>query len=260
METNSATEATVKGSKKDLSVLEMLQTPVFVVDKNRKVVYGNDSFAELVGKRKEHLEGALVTSLIKSEISGVENALATGDSSHIETWATIKDRKYFFEYMPTPTYDSKGNITGAIETIVDRTGQKLVLQAVQDLVGKAKAGNLSARADVRAEGDYQLLVGGINEMLDALINPLNMAADYIDRIGKGDVPEKITEEYKGDFNNIKNNLNSCIDEIGVLVDEVGVVIGLAREGDLAKRANPDRSKGVYRKILRGINDALDSLI
>ena len=44
------------------------------------------------------------------------------------------------------------------------------------------------------------------------------------------------------------------------MDEVGVVIRLAREGDLAKRANPDRTKGVYRKILRGINDALDALI
>ena len=87
-----------------------------------------------------------------------------------------------------------------------------------------------------------------------------MAADYVDRISKGDIPEKITEEYHGDFNNIKNNLNNCIDEIDVLVDEVGVVIGLAREGDLAKRANPDRTKGVYRKILRGINDALDALI
>ena len=79
-------------------------------------------------------------------------------------------------------------------------------------------------------------------------------------ISKGDIPEKIAAEYHGDFNNIKNNLNNCIAEMGVLVDEVGVVIRLAREGDLAKRANPDRTKGVYRKILRGINDALDALI
>ncbi|MGD0153875.1 MAG: methyl-accepting chemotaxis protein, partial [Thermacetogeniaceae bacterium] len=107
---------------------------------------------------------------------------------------------------------------------------------------------------------YRKILRGINDALDSLINPLKVAENYVDRISKGDIPEKITEEYKGDFNNIKNNLNSCIDEIGVLVGEVGVVIGLAREGDLAKRANPDRSKGVYRKILRGINDALDSLI
>ena len=121
---------------------------------------------------------------------------------------SFKDRKYFFEYRPIPSHNSKGEITGVVETIVDRTSQKLALQAVQDLVVKAKAGELSARADVKAEGDYQLLVDGVNEMLDALTGPLNVAADYVDRISKGDIPEKITEEYHGDFNNIKNNLNN----------------------------------------------------
>jgi methyl-accepting chemotaxis protein len=33
---------------------------------------------------------------------------------------------------------------------------------------------------------------------------------YIDRIAKGDIPEAITEEYKGEFHEIKQNLNSLI--------------------------------------------------
>ena len=115
-------------------------------------------------------------------------------------------------------------------------------------MARAKAGELSARATIKAEGDYQLLIDGINDALDALISPLNVAAEYVDRLSKGDTPEKITEEYHGDFNIIKNNLNNLVDEMHILVDEVGVVIGLARGGDLAKRANPDRTKGVYRKI------------
>ena len=39
------------------------------------------------------------------------------------------------------------------------------------------------------------------------------SAEYIDRISKGDTPPKITEEYRGDFNEIKNNLNALIDVI-----------------------------------------------
>ncbi len=260
MEANSEKEAVVQTGKKDFSVFEVLKVPIFAADQSGKVVYGNEAFAELVGVKKERLPGTPVLSLIQSETSGMQRALATGDSTSVDTWATIRDRKYFFEYRPTPTFDSKGVVRGVVETVIDRTGQQLALQAVKDLVARAKAGDLSARASVKAEGDYQLLVDGINEMLDALVGPLNMAADYIDRISKGDIPEQITAEYHGDFNSIKNNLNNCIAEIGVLVDEVGVVIRLSREGDLTKRANPDRTKGVYRKILRGINDALDSLI
>ena len=210
-------------------------------------------------RRREQLEGIPVASLIKSDESSAERAL-DGDSTYVETWATIKNKKYFLEYRPSPIYDSKGNITGAIEAIIDLTGQKLSLQAVQELIGKARDGDLSARAKVEAEGDYKLLVDGINEMLDDFINPLRLAADYIDRICKGDIPEKITDEYNGDFNNIKNNLNNCIDEMGVLVDDVGVVIKAAGEGNLATGPIRTGAKGDFRKVVQGVNDTLDAVI
>ena len=53
----------------------------------------------------------------------------------------------------------------------------------------------------------------MNETLDAVIGPLNVAAEYVDRISKGDIPPKITDSYNGDFNEIKNNLNTCIDAV-----------------------------------------------
>jgi hypothetical protein len=36
-------------------------------------------------------------------------------------------------------------------------------------------------------------------------------------ISKGDIPPKITDNYNGDFNEIKNNLNTCIDNVNALV-------------------------------------------
>jgi PAS domain S-box-containing protein len=256
METN--TETAVRG-KKDLSVFDGLQVPVFIVGRDGKIVHSNDVFADMVGRKREQLEGVAITALSKVEESGVERALS-GESACIETWATINNKKYFFELRLTPVYDSKGNVTGVIEALIDRTGQKLAIQAVHELIGKARAGDLSARAKVDASGDYRLLVDGINEMLDDFLNPLQVAGNYIERLSKGDVPEKITEEYCGTFNSMKNVINNLIDEMHILVDEVGVVIEMARDGDLSKRTNPDRTKGVYRKILRGINDALDALI
>ena len=41
----------------------------------------------------------------------------------------------------------------------------------------------------------------------------------MDRISKGDIPPKITDTYNGDFNEIKNNLNQCIDAINGLIAE-----------------------------------------
>jgi methyl-accepting chemotaxis protein len=36
---------------------------------------------------------------------------------------------------------------------------------------------------------------------------------YLERIAKGDIPDKITEEYTGEFNNNKQNLNLLIDRM-----------------------------------------------
>ena len=64
---------------------------------------------------------------------------------------------------------------------------------------------------------------GVNAILDAVITPLNVAANYVDRISKGDIPAQITDTYNGDFNTIKNNLNTLIaamNEITAAAEEI----------------------------------------
>ena len=81
-------------------------------------------------------------------------------------------------------------------------------------------GKLATRADAaKHQGDLPQVVEGVNATLDAVIGPLNVSAEYVDRISKGDIPPKITDTYNGDFNEIKNNLNNCIDNIKALVAE-----------------------------------------
>ena len=122
-------------------------------------------------------------------------------------------------------------------------------------------GKLAKRADPsRHEGDYKEIVVGFNRTLDAIISPLNVAAEYVDRISKGDMPPKITDTYLGDFNEIKLNLNNCIDNINLLVADANALAKTAVEGKLANRADPSRHHGDYRKIVIGFNDTLDSVI
>ena len=69
------------------------------------------------------------------------------------------------------------------------------------LVEAIKAGRLDVRANVgKASGLEKECLLGINQMLDAVIGPLNVAADYVERISRGDIPPIITDSYNGDFN------------------------------------------------------------
>ncbi|MDD1727512.1 MAG: methyl-accepting chemotaxis protein [Methanospirillum sp.] len=125
----------------------------------------------------------------------------------------------------------------------------------------AVQGELSTRADPgRHRGDFRRIIQGVNATLDAVINPLNVAAEYVDRIAKGDIPPVITDPYNGDFNELKNNLNTCIQAINFLIEDTSSLNDLAVRGKLLSRADPGRHSGDYRKIVEGMNATLDAVI
>ncbi|HZX32262.1 MAG TPA: hypothetical protein VFF03_13005, partial [Rhodocyclaceae bacterium] len=105
---------------------------------------------------------------------------------------------------------------GKINDSFKKVGDALnALTADANMLSQAAIeGKLATRADAtKHQGDFRKIVQGVNDTLDAVIGPLNVAAGYVDRISKGDTPPKITDAYNGDFNVIKNNLNTCIDAI-----------------------------------------------
>ena len=76
-----------------------------------------------------------------------------------------------------------------------------------------------------------------------MIGPLNVAAKYVDQISKGAIPAKITDNYNGDFNEIKNNLNTCIDAVNALVADANMLAQAAADGELATRADASKASG-----------------
>jgi methyl-accepting chemotaxis protein len=122
-------------------------------------------------------------------------------------------------------------------------------------------GKLDTRADVsKHHGEYRKIVQGINDTLDAVIGPLNVAAEYVERISRGDIPELITDNYNGDFNEIKNNLNTCIDAINKLIEDSLMLSEAGVTGRYHTRSDITKHDGDFRKIVSGINDTLDAVI
>ncbi|MCK9296156.1 MAG: methyl-accepting chemotaxis protein, partial [Desulfobulbaceae bacterium] len=125
-------------------------------------------------------------------------------------------------------HDETGQLQRAMATMV--AAIKALIKEVNMLVEAAVAGQLAIRADAaRHQGEYQKIISGVNQTLDAVTGPLNVAAKYVDRISKGEIPPPITEKYNGDFNEIKNNLNTLI----VALETVANVAEQLALGDLA---------------------------
>ncbi|HOW05607.1 methyl-accepting chemotaxis protein [Methanospirillum hungatei] len=132
---------------------------------------------------------------------------------------------------------------------------------IELLISNGIAGNLDYRVDITKYSGYSRdMFGGINQMLDAIIGPLNIAAEYVERISYGDIPDKITEEARGDFSLIKNNLNQCIEAVNLMIADVRMLSEAAVEGRLDIRADTSRHQGDFRRIVEGVNKTLDAVI
>jgi methyl-accepting chemotaxis protein len=192
----------------------------------------------------------------------------------IAFWVTRSITKPLTRAVDEAGKIAKGDLSSNIVVdSKDETGQLLaafvsVQNALKALVADAGVlsqaaieGSLSTRADAsKHQGDYQKIVSGVNNTLDAVIGPLNVAAGYVDRISKGDIPPKITDTYNGDFNTIKNNLNACVDAVNALVADANVLSDAAMKGVLATRADGSKHQGAYRQIVEGVNLTLDYLV
>jgi methyl-accepting chemotaxis protein len=155
-----------------------------------------------------------------------------------------------------PEYRKIGRRSEADELVPSLIGMMVSCRAlVDDTILLAKAavdGKLAIRADAgKHQGEYRKIVQGMNETLDAVIGPLNVAADCVDQISKGVIPAKITAIYNGDFNTIKNNLNACIDGLGGLVEANAVLQRMALN-DYSKLVE-GKHQGVFASVGEAVN-------
>jgi methyl-accepting chemotaxis protein len=115
--------------------------------------------------------------------------------------------------------DERDEITPALQRTADSL-RELVLDA--NILSKATVeGKLATRADAsKHQGEFQKVIQGVNDTLDAVVGPLKVAAKYVEGISRGNIPAKIADSYNGDFNEIKNNINTLIDKLSDVVANI----------------------------------------
>ncbi|MDY0167807.1 MAG: methyl-accepting chemotaxis protein [Thermoguttaceae bacterium] len=119
----------------------------------------------------------------------------------------------------------------------------------------AVAGKLETRGNPElVSAEFRPIVEGVNATLDAVVGPLMVSAEYIDRISKGDIPDRITDTYQGDFNEIKNNLNQCIDALNGLVGQMKHMSDEHIKGDIDVVISAEAFQSAYQEMAKGINE------
>ncbi|HEY3282123.1 MAG TPA: MCP four helix bundle domain-containing protein, partial [Armatimonadota bacterium] len=147
------------------------------------------------------------------------------------------------------------SIVGAYRQMVANLSD--VVGETQSLASAAREGRLSVRGDAGAhQGVFGELVQGINETLDGVVEPLQVAATYMERISRGDIPEAITQSYQGDFGQVEHSLNTCIGTLSRLMADMNAANQAQLAGDLDAYIPVDGYQGAYRTMAEGANAAV----
>ncbi len=154
--------------------------------------------------------------------------------------------------------DEAGQLLNAMKNLTATL--KSVLSDTDDLVKAAANGELDTRADAsKYQGDFRMLVSGVNDTISNIAEPLKVTSDYVDQIARGIIPAVITTDYKGQYGLIKNNLNTLVKTMGELLEQTDILIKGAADGDLTKRANADLFKGGWNSLVSGINSTVTNI-
>ena len=257
-------------SDRSKSVLQHMVTPVMTCDFERRVTSYNPSLLRLLNQYRSDLQ-KVFPGFDPDKLMGVcidnfhrdpeMQKRIFANPNNMPHKATIQVLDMSFNLTVFPVLDKLGKINGYAVEWVDCTSEAKATAEISRVSSAAIAGHLKERINTTEfTGATKAFGNSVNQILDAVIGPLNVAADYVDNIAKGHIPERITDTYNGEFNILINNLNTCIDAVNALVIDANMLSVAAVEGRLTTRADATKHQGDFRKIVEGVNNTLDGII
>ncbi|MEO3874755.1 HAMP domain-containing protein [Nonomuraea sp. B12E4] len=170
---------------------------------------------------------------------------------------------------------ARGDLTRSVT--VEATGELLELKlTVNTMVDQLSAfadevtrvarevgteGNLGGQAQARGvSGVWKDLTDNVNFMADNLTTQVRNIADVTTSVANGDLSKKITVDAQGEILQLKNTVNTMVDQLSAFADEVTrVAREVGTDGRLGGRAHVRGVSGVWKDLTDNVNFMADNL-
>lgn len=89
------------------------------------------------------------------------------------------------------------------------------------VIASSKDGDLKVRGDLNVVSkEYAPMLLGINEIINAIVEPIIEIQEKLNRIKQGDLTAYVNGEYKGDHNLLKTSLNDTLDSLNQMMNKI----------------------------------------
>ncbi|MCP9960136.1 HAMP domain-containing protein [Streptomyces sudanensis] len=159
--------------------------------------------------------------------------------------------------------DARGEILelkNTINTMVDQlSGFADEVTRVAREVGTE--GRLGGQADVKGvSGTWRDLTDSVNFMAGNLTSQVRSIAQVATAVAKGDLSQKIDVDARGEILELKNTINTMVDQLSAFADEVTrVAREVGTEGRLGGQADVKGVSGTWKDLTESVNVMADNL-
>src|SRR5713226_228240 len=194
----------------------------------------------------------LIEDLVRpnTEMARVIRAVANGDLS--QTMALeIEGRRLQGQFLETArTVNTMVNQLRSFSSEVTRVAREVGTE-----------GKLGGQAQVRGVvGVWKDLTDNVNGMAGNLTGQVRNIAEVTTAVAKGDLSRKITVDVKGEILELKNTINTMVDQLNSFGSEVTrVAREVGTEGELGGQADVKGVGGVWKDLTDSVNKMASNL-
>ncbi len=122
-------------------------------------------------------------------------------------------------------------------------------------------GKLGGQADVKGvTGVWKDLTDSVNSMASNLTAQVRNIAEVTTAVAKGDLSRKITVDVRGEISELKNTINTMVDQLNAFAGEVTrVAREVGTEGKLGGQADVKGVGGVWKDLTDSVNSMASNL-
>jgi HAMP domain-containing protein/CheY-like chemotaxis protein/GAF domain-containing protein len=191
------------------------------------------------------------------------NSMASNLTSQVRNIADVTTAVANGDLSKTITVDVKGEILQlkiTINTMVDQLNSfaSEVTRVAREV---GTEGKLGGQAQVKGvAGTWKDLTDSVNSMASNLTGQVRNIADVTTAVAKGDLSRKITVDVKGEILQLKNTINTMVDQLNSFASEVTrVAREVGTEGKLGGQAGVPGVAGTWKDLTDSVNSMASNL-
>jgi len=185
------------------------------------------------------------------------NSMASNLTSQVRNIADVTTAVARGDLSRKITVDVKGEILELKDTINTMVDQLSSFAAEVTRVARevGTEGRLGGQADVQGvAGTWKDLTDSVNSMAGNLTSQVRNIADVTTAVAKGDLSKKITVDVKGEILELKNTVNTMVDQLSSFAAEVTrVATEVGTEGRLGGQAQVRGVAGTWKDLTDSVN-------